>query len=281
MTGITSSTLSSAEEPLAELFHHVDNLIPQGQHVETATRKTTVAQAIALMYKKHFSQLPVVSGSEVLGVFSYRSLALNLLKNATRVKDISDLPVEEFMERYQFIQPKQNWENILPYLDDDDGVIVGSGNSIQGIITAIDVLHYLHEIARPFVILAEIETTLRQLIRVCVDDEEFNIYARECLSKRYKEEEFPSSLENLEFSDYIQIICNGNNWTHFTEVFGTTEYQRKETNIRLNKVRELRNVVFHFRQPLQPSDLDELTQQREWLEMKSRAFRGQKNTLPV
>lgn len=263
-----------ADNTLAELFHLVGSLIPQNHKIKVARRDTTVAQAIATMRECHYSQLPVVSGKAVLGVFSYRSLAVRLLENAPRMEEFVKLPVEEFMETNQYVQPSQNWESILDHLNRDDAVLVGHRDDLQGILTALDVLNYLHSIARPFVILAVLETTLRRLIRACVDDQTLQKCVEENLSSKYAEDRLPSKLEDMEFNDYTQIICHGRNWIHFTQVFGTTEYQRKDTQYRLTQIRELRNTVFHFKRVLVQADHDKLAEQQEWLEMKARAFEG-------
>lgn len=204
------------------------------------------------------------------------SLAVCLLENAPRMEDFAKLPVEEFMETDEYVQPSQNWESILDHLNRDDAVLVGSRDDLQGILTPLDVLYYLHGIARPFVILAVLETTLRRLIRDCVDIQTLQTCIRESLSSKYTEARLPSRLEDMEFNDYTQIICNSHNWTHFAQVFGLTEFQRKDTQRRLNLVRDLRNVVFHFKQVLLPNEHETLAKQQKWLEVKARAFEGRK-----
>jgi CBS domain-containing protein len=283
MSNETDIEVPRDDKTLAELFHLVGSLIPQKQKIKVAHRDTTVAQAIAMMRECHYSQLPVVSGKAVLGVFSYRSLAIRFLENANKLEDFTNLPVEVFLENDQFAQPSQNWESILDHLNRDDAVLVGHRDDLQGILTSLDVLNYLHGIARPFVILAVLETTLRRLIRECVDNETLKQCARDSLSNKYAQDRLPSKLEDMDFSDYTQIICHGRNWIHFCPIFGTTEYQRKDTQCRLTKIRELRNTVFHFKRVLVQADHEELAEQQEWLEVKARAFenREQTDTLEV
>ena len=271
----------SSEQSLAELFHLVKSLIPDGQVVERVERHKTVAEAIALMRQYNYTQLPVVSGNAVLGVFSYRSLVSRLLELASVPKDFASLPVEEFTEEYQYVQPSQNWESILGHLNRDDAVLVGHRDDLQGILTPVDGLNYLHEIARPFVVLAEIEISLRRLIHACVDEETLEECVHASLAKHYEGRSLPSHLEDMTFNDYAQIICHGRNWSHFAPVFSTTEYQRNDAHQRLTLVRDLRNVVFHFKRPLTATEREQLVEQREWLERKTRGYEGQKRSAAV
>jgi len=280
-TADRSSQQEGETQSLAELFHLVKTLIPEGQRPETAERDWTVSKALNMMRQKYYSQLPVVSGDAVLGVFSYRSLAVRLLEIGELGEDFADLPVEEFMEDFVYVQPSENWETILPHLDRDDGVLIGHRDGLEGILTATDVLNYLHDIARPFVALAEIELSLRRLIRACVDDQALQACIRNSLSDKYGEEALPTSLEDMTLNDYAQIICHGLNWAHFGLAFGSTEFQRKDAQHRLSEVRDLRNVVFHFRRRLTEAEEGAIARHRQWIELKSRAFEGQRRKLPT
>jgi len=280
-TADRNSQQEGETQSLAELFHLVKTLIPEGQRPETAERDWTVSKALNMMRQKYYSQLPVVSGDAVLGVFSYRSLAVRLLEIGELGEDFADLPVEEFMEDFVYVQPSENWETILPHLDRDDGVLIGHRDGLEGILTATDVLNYLHDIARPFVALAEIELSLRRLIRACVDDQALQVCIRNSLSDKYGEEALPTSLEDMTLNDYAQIICHGLNWAHFGLAFGSTEFQRKDAQHRLSEVRDLRNVVFHFRRRLTEAEEGAIARHRQWIELKSRAFEGQRRKLPT
>src|SRR5262245_35076590 len=59
----------------SELFHRINRVIPPDQRLLTVEPKCPVRDAVALMRKHGYSQLPVVQDGEVLGVFSYRSFA--------------------------------------------------------------------------------------------------------------------------------------------------------------------------------------------------------------
>lgn len=272
----TNDKTDGSTGSLAELFHLVGQLVPEGQRLVTAPPNMTVAEALRLMSDHNFSQLPVVAGKAVLGVFSYRSLAQRLLGMRQMPEDVGNLPVDEFAEQFQFVQPLDNWESILKHLDREDGVLVGHRELLRGILTPMDVLGYLHRIASPFVMLAEIELSLRRIITACVNEEELRICIRNSLAQKYDEEGLPIDLSEMTFADYVQIIGDGRNWPHFVTVFGEGEWQRKTTAGRLRQAGELRNEVFHFRREMGSQDLEILSALRDWLQMKARAFEGVK-----
>jgi CBS domain-containing protein len=274
-----SREMSASEtEPqsLAELFHLVKSLIPENQKLYTASPDMTVAEAIQVMHRHNFSQLPVVAGNTVLGVFSFRSLTTQLLKMGQIREHFGDLPVDEFMEHFKFVQPSDNWESILSFLDSDNGVLVGYRDQLEGIVTAMDVLKYLDNIASPFVLLAEIELSLRRIIRACVSNDQLQICVQNSLASKYSLDEMPTRLSEMTLNDYVQIIGDGRNWAHFSVVFGKGEWQRKTTTERLKEIRDLRNDVFHFKRKLTSEDYETLATRREWLQMKTRAFEARK-----
>jgi len=131
----TNDNTEGVTGSLAELFHLVGRLVPDGQHIVAAPPNMTVAEAIQIMSDHNFTQLPVVAGKAVLGVFSFRSLAQRLLRMRQVPEEIGDLPVDEFVEQFQFVQPWDNWESILKYLDREDGALVGHRDQLEAILT--------------------------------------------------------------------------------------------------------------------------------------------------
>ena len=58
------------ERSLRDLFHRVGRILPEDQELFTVTPDTHVRDALALMKKHIISQVPIVAGDDVLGVFS-------------------------------------------------------------------------------------------------------------------------------------------------------------------------------------------------------------------
>lgn len=266
-------------ESLTELFHLVKSLIPDEQSLVRVTPNTLVSEALQLMETHRYTQLPVVEGTAVLGVFSYRSFANRLMKLGQLKVPPGNLPVDEFVEKLTFFQASDDWETILNYLNTDDAVLVGGHNTLTGLISTMDVLNYLRQVAQPFVLLAEIELSLRRTIRACVNDDELRICTLNSLMNRYHSEDaLPTTLTEMEFNDYILIIRHGQNWPQFEPLFGAGEWGRKTTAERLTEVRDLRNDIFHFKRKIEHQDIEKLKEFRNWLQRKARAFEARQLT---
>jgi hypothetical protein len=62
------------------LFHRLNSVLPIDQILISVLPETPVHEALALLGKHGFSQLPVIVGQQVLGLFSYRSFSQALIK---------------------------------------------------------------------------------------------------------------------------------------------------------------------------------------------------------
>jgi CBS domain-containing protein len=71
-------TVSRELDLVSDLFHRINRIIPENQHLLVIPPDTSVPEAVILMHSHGYSQVPVVAGGEVLGVFSYRSFSERL-----------------------------------------------------------------------------------------------------------------------------------------------------------------------------------------------------------
>jgi predicted transcriptional regulator len=158
-------TVSRELDLVSELFHRINRIIPEKQHLLVIAPDTSVRDAVSLMHKHGYSQVPVVAGGEVLGVFSYRSFSQNAA--ALRLHDWTqqkcapgDLSVDEFLEPFEFARVTDEMRHVFDAMDRDNGVLIGSAEQLQGILTPMDFLRYLYKVASPFVMVSEIELAL-------------------------------------------------------------------------------------------------------------------------
>jgi CBS domain-containing protein len=266
---------SEAEKSLTDIFHRLNSVLPDEQQVEVIGPAVPVSEALAIMADKNYSQLPVVEGREVLGVFSYRSFARGLRRMASRKVNPMDMLVDEFVEKIQFARVTDEFVAFFDHLDRDDAVIAGEPDRLQGIVSAMDVLRYLYRVASPFVMIAEIELALRELIRLAVDENTLRECIQNSLKDIYKDRSLPTCLEEMQFGDYVVLVGDGRNWLHFEPVF---RGDRNRTRAMLDEVRELRNTTFHFKHELSVEEYEALSSCRDWILRKIRSveerFRG-------
>ncbi len=254
------------------LFHTVNRLIPDAQVVLAVPPEMPAREAIELMRKEGFSQLPVVAGREVLGLFSYRAFALEIVKASRGRSDPADLPVEEFLEhdRAHFARTDDEFRGLIDVLDQADAVLVSGPDNLIAIVTPMDVLRYLHAVANAFVLIEEIELSLRLLFGHAVRDQ---ATLGGCIANALTPRDpMPASLEELSFGDYLAIVRDGRNWPLFQPVLGGT---RDRAAAKLESVRVLRNEVFHFRREITVEDHERLVAQRNWLKRCWRKVTGQ------
>ncbi len=257
-------SLSSVGQ-LSELFHMVNRILPD-DHTPVAVSSTMPAgDALALMETRGFSQVPVMEGKFVLGLFSYRAFALEVAKLGKQAGGASSLPVFEFLEHEKPVYAglKDEFRSLIDVLDTRDCVIVSSAEDLVALLTPMDVLRYLYSVADAFVLIEEIELALRALITEAVPNTDL---LRTCvergLSHKYGTKELPRDLGRMSFGDYVALIGHGKNWPHFSEVLGGT---RERARGKLEPVGELRNAVFHFRRELAGEDHQLLCACRDWL----------------
>ncbi|MDX1613240.1 MAG: CBS domain-containing protein [Candidatus Promineifilaceae bacterium] len=273
MTNKHNHTPDRETDSLVSSFHQVQSLIPEGQSLLTIPPEKPVKEALQLMQQHRYSQLPVVAGNAVLGVFSYRSFSLKALTHQKRSNDwLGDRPVEEFLEELEYAHPADDWNRVMRYLDQDDAFLVGHRNGLGGLVTTMDMLTYFQSIADPFIMLAEIELSLRKIVRTCVQDADLSAFLKESLASTYDNGQAPTTLQDVTFNDYITLIASKENWPYFEKVFGARAGVRKQTSRRLEQLRRWRNTVFHYRRRLETWEKETLHEYREWLERRVRVY---------
>lgn len=258
-----SNGFPRAQCGFTQLFRIIDQALTQYRNILTVTPDTPAREAIRLLHQHHFSQVPVVDRGQVAGLFSYRSFSL-------AVASIFDLPgrlradglsVWECLETPAYVQETDECQRLFDELDRRDAVLVGSRGRCEGIITAMGVLRFLFETASPFLLVAEIELSLRAVIELVVDRDELELFAKTSL-KHYQPDSMPTKLEAMTFNDYVLLIGHSENWGRFDRIF---QADRAITHARLKQVRDLRNDVFHFRRGLADRDRDTLAASRDWM----------------
>jgi predicted transcriptional regulator len=248
---------------LRELFHRLTNAVPDAQQVTAVDPDTPAGEAIALMVESGFSQLPIVRGGIVLGSFSFRSFATSALRHGGR-PPLAEIPVDEFREPIDTAHPSEELAAVFGALDRDGAIVVGSVDNPLGLVTPMDVLHYLYCVAEPFVQLGEIERSLREIVSQALEPDEVAACARVALAEQYagREADLPLDTTNMTLGDLVSVVRHGDNYPYFAQVLGA---QRDLVTPRLSPLPTLRNVVFHFRRELTDQERLQVAEARNWL----------------
>jgi hypothetical protein len=247
-------------------FHDVGSVFPGEVSIEHVKPRTPAGEAIKLMLEKRFSQLPVIENGEVLGVFSLWSLTQHLVLSPGIKVDtlLKDMEVGELMEQLPKVTVKDSVHSILGLLERHDAVLVDSPHGLQAVATSSDVLRYFYKVARPYILLQEIELALRNLIELCAPEEKLKQCIDRALAKSYEARKWsvPTNLKEMSFEDYRAIIICSANWPVFEGLLG---HNRDLVSAKLERLREIRNEVFHFRSDISLLDHQHLATSRDWL----------------
>lgn len=271
---VLDGSLARRELDLAsDLFHRINRIIPETQQLLTVSPTCPARDAVALLQANGYSQVPVVKSGGVLGVFSYRSFAkaaasptLDELKREQIAP--GDLPVDDCMEQFEFARLTDDYARVFEAMERDNGILIGTPDRLIGILTPMDFLRYLDQVAAPFVLISEIELALRALIQVAVPGSALAEVADRALAHlRPNGSIRPIRLEDMTFDNYQMLIAHGDSWPLFQPVFGGT---RARVSAKLKAVGSIRNVVFHFKRPIGLADHQTLLEHRNWLLSKIR-----------
>ena len=110
----------------------------------TVNHNESVEDAIRLMLKEDYSQLPVMNGDKVVGVISYESLAKTVFNiTESKSKPPSKVRAKDCMEKTSKIfSVEDDATNILSTLANKAYVLIRKKSKVTDIITSYDVLSF-------------------------------------------------------------------------------------------------------------------------------------------
>lgn len=192
-----------------------------------------LSEAITLMMTHDYSQLPVMQQPKrgLKGVISWRSIGQKLA-----VKKSSTI-VRELMEpNFQLISEETSLFKALPVIIEHEYVLVkNKTDEICGIVTASDLSLQFKQLTEPFLLVAEIENHVRQIL-VSLSKEELEN------GKDSKDENRTiESVADLTFGEYQRICEVPEIWEKLN-----LSIDRKIFCSELDKIRTIRNNIMHF-----------------------------------
>lgn len=202
----------------------------KGLGLVSVTRQTKLNEAITIMFRHGFSQLPILSTPrEVEGIVSWSSIgkALALGKSCDTVADCKEEVVVLDSSEPLFAAVKIILEKEVVLVRQKD-------RTISGIITSTDIGGQFISLAEPFLIIEQIENHIRKLL-----DNKFDI--EQLKNSIDSGDRNIQTLSDLTFGEYIRIIENPDNFTKLK-----LNIDRVVLAKQLDDVRKIRNDVMHF-----------------------------------
>jgi CBS domain-containing protein len=240
----------------------ISSMFPEGMELAQVPPEMLVCDALTLMLEKQLTHIAVVDHGLPAGVFSQRSLARHLSLYPKMA--IDDLAVEDVAEQVPEMTVRSPYDLILENINRHGSVLITSPHGVQGVATHQVVANYLATVARPYVLLQEIELRLRSVIAGAVPPDDLGTLLESSLRGKYEamKKPVPDRLDRLTFDDYPTLIASNRSWGIFAKVLGGP---RALASTKLENVGRIRNDVFHFRGTQSLSDFEALVNTRDWL----------------
>ena len=192
----------------------------------------TVSEAITLMMKHDFSQLPVIVGERtVKGLISWKSLGKRL------AMDRKCGLVKDAMEPVHVIDLDTSLFDAIPLIAKHDCVLVrDSNNKICGVMTPFDVSQTFVELGEAFLLLGEIENLIRDMI-----DGRFPKAELEEARDPLDADRPLNDVSDLNFGGYVRLLQKPEAWEKLQTKLDRATFVRY-----LESVRIIRNNTMHF-----------------------------------
>ena len=212
--------------------------------IQSATRSpvcvapnSSLKEAMTIMLAQNFSQLPVMDGEDVKGVVSWTSIGTRFAQN------ISGEYVSNFMNPHEELRLSASLFQAIQIIREHNYVLTRAADGkLTGIVTASDIALEFEQISTPFLLLAEIENSLRLLIdtaqtthpALTLDD------IKAACGAEYLKKGF-SKISDLTFGNCVYVFRHQGCW----EKLGLYLDQNTICT-ELEEVRKIRNEVMHF-----------------------------------
>ncbi len=245
-------------------YMHVSQLVPLDQKVISIPHDGRVREALNLMRSHCFDQLPVqADDGSVVGLFSYRSFAIHLEKFRASDDALSKL-VGDLADEPFFVRPTENLSNVIEKIKTEGAVLIGSEQDLYAVATTGDLSDFIWKVSQPFILIGDIEMTLRRIMNASCPAAELPLAISRALQKSV------ASLEELTMGELLYVLKNGPN---FGQYFKARFHDMNFMSQTLDPVLAIRNRVFHFLGEPSDDDLEKLRAARGWLDRKWRATR--------
>ena len=231
-----------AEDKPVVLAFKVAELDSADKEVVCVRPDDQIEKAYTLMGLQGYSQLAVANserpvGTAIKGIVSYRSIAEALMHGSRNVT------VKDCVEPCPQVSIEDDIGVVIDHLKNNDVVLIlGADKHLTGIITPWDLAEEFAKLAEPFKYIEEIETRLGLLVHERLDAEWTEVLGGLAIREG-------GSIDSLTMGDLVKIVERPDYWRKLE-----MPYDRATFAARLNDVREFRNRLMHFRDPLEPAE---------------------------
>ena len=219
--------------------------------VECVTPDALIGEAYTKMVLHKYSQLVVANHAkpmqqDIKGIVSFQSMTKALMNgNPTTVGDCMDKDM-------RLAQSDYDLNSVVRQLSEKDVVLViGRDKRLQGIVTAWDLAEEFAELVDPFKRIGEIEERLRTLLRKRLGKHAVAEFLRE---HGLSGDDSDAELDELTMGVLQSVLEFPEHWSALKLAFDQNVFIHA-----LGEVRDYRNRLMHFRDPLNEVEKTRLT----------------------
>lgn len=227
----------------------VGSLPSANQGICSIQPQDTLLKAQSLMMQHDYSQLAVISGKRtVVGAITWESIAQARLRGQDSI--------DECTEKCEIVDYEAPLLPEIPRITSNGYVLVSRLKRVCGIVTTSDLSDEFSRLAKPFLLLGEIERRLRITVSATFTGLELQEF-RDPQDKNRAIE----SASDLTFGEYVRLLEKPDNWNRLG-----WPADRKVFLSGLIQVRDVRNEVMHFSpDPLDSNQITHLENFIGWL----------------
>lgn len=265
--------------------YQVGQLIEGQGPLVCVSREDSIAYALSLMIEHDFSQLPVINHHDDLddpeGMVTYEGILRGIRNFDLK---IDELKVRDVMVDASIYYSDDDLFDILDKLKETNAVLVLNRDfpEIEGIVTSYDATEYFRNRTEDLMRVEDIEVIIKDLIKegytswnYKLDDEldEAKLDQAVKLVSNRGQNAKPKTFDQLTMAEYINLLTLPDTWEFFHTVFNLPIESVKSL---LNNMREIRNLLAHFRGDLTAEQRDSLKFTAEWLARCQLEYQGKK-----
>jgi CBS domain-containing protein len=225
---------------------------------------TSVEEALKLMIENDFSQLPILDEErKVLGLVTSDSIlrGVSYFRATLDKLRVQDVEAIEKVSKYSLddsIFDLLDGLNIQPAV-----LIVDSQDHLIGIVTAWDTTNYFRRRAEDMMLVEDIEVAVREHITTAFTDPATGELDQTALQATMENAGIKKDFDRLSLYQYTRLLVAENTWKRYGSTFSVGAEHIKRL---LDSVRQMRNMLAHFRGEISNAQRHELRFCAKWLQ---------------
>ena len=253
--------------------YSVEHLIENQKNVISIHKTDQITYALDLMIEHDYSQLPVIDeDGRILGMVTYESILRATRSFNTK---LDKLIARDAVVNAPYHYREDDLFDLLDELKDTNAVVIIEPDGFPiGIVTSYDSAEFLRNRTEDLMHIEDIEFIIKELIKKANMNSKGQVENEKLKGAVVKPNELrsaqsgskkPKTFEDLTLADYINLLMSRDIWVFIAPIL---EIQKESLHEMLDKVRQTRNDLAHFRGEISPRSRDELRDCANWLRRK-------------